>query len=141
MVQKIRISFFILFLAGCNLQLWAGDQDSTKVSQQVQYDKSYVEPVKFDDAVIDEYKKNEAFKYIDYKAPDNWWTRFKQWLGDLWNSVLEWILGGKEASGILKFIITALPYLILIAVLSFIVWLFFKVDSSGSPLLGKTPNQ
>ncbi len=116
-------------------------QDSTSVPQKVQYDRQPITSSKIVDENLGHYHQDEAFNYKEYVAPDNWWTRFNNWLSELWSSFIQWILGGQEAGGILRFIIEALPYLLVLGVLIFLVWLFIKIDITGSPLLGRTPAQ
>ena len=137
-----KLCYYIFFLlALASFQLYPAVQDSAKVVQEVRYDKSNVEPFNFEEDELDSYRQDKAFNYVEKKAPDNWWTRFKQWLNDLWASFIDWLLNGKEAKGLLALFIRALPYLILIGVIAFLVWLFMKIDSSGTPLLSKTPSQ
>lgn len=96
----------------------------------IKYDTSTVQPIVFDN--IENYQNDKAFSYHEAPPPDNWYTRFKKWLGDLYNSFIKWLLGGQEAKGILGFIVQSLPYLILIAVVGILVWLFMKADMAGS---------
>lgn len=132
------ISVIILFL-GLAGSAWA--QDSTEIAKEIRYDEGDVQSAGIIDNDLNTYKKDDALSYREYEVPDNWWTRFNNWLNELWASFIQWILGGKEAQGFLKFVIEALPYLLVLGVLAFLVWLFIKVDITGSPLLGSTPGQ
>ena len=116
-------------------------QDSTATSQELHYDRENIQPANKLDKDLESYLTDDDLNYKEYLAPDNWWTRFNNWISELWNSFIQWILGGKEAHGILKFIIEALPYLLVLGVLIFLVWLFIKIDITGSPFLGRTPGQ
>ncbi|WP_031428348.1 DUF4129 domain-containing protein [Flavimarina sp. Hel_I_48] len=136
----LHISIFILFWC-VFLPAGAQQADSIPTVQEVRYDKSLVNPPEIDKNDLKAYKNDEAFDYSEYLPKDNWWTQFNNWLNELWHSFLRWILNEREATGILAFLIRALPYLIVAGVLVFLVWLFIKVDMSGSPLLGSTPNQ
>ncbi len=139
MSKRCCFIFFLLVLVW--FPIYPAVQDSVKVVQEVKYDKSNVEPFGFEKTELESYKNDKAFNYVEEKAPDNWWTRFKQWLNDLWASFIDWLLNGKEAKGFLALFIRALLYIILIGVMIFLVWLFMKIDSSGTPLLSKTPAQ
>ena len=135
-IRYITTLFLFLILA---IPAWA--QDSTATKQKIRYDKSDIQPSGIIKNDLKSYQNDEAFNYQEYIAPDNWWTRFNNWLSELWQSFIQWILNGREAKGILKFIIEALPYLLVLGVLVFLVWLFIKVDITGSPLQGRTPGQ
>lgn len=113
----------------------------TVVKKELQYDDSKITPIQFEENLVEEYKKDDEFDYVEFDAPDNWWTRFNDWLSDLWNSFKRWLTGGKEVGGFLEFLIEALPYILILTLLIFFIWLFTKVDISGSPLLGKTPSK
>ena len=95
--------------------------DSTVTEKQIIYDDSQVAPVYFDEQAIDEYRQDDSFDYVAFVPPDTIWTRFKTWLNDLWSSFIEWILQGSEATGILGFLVSALPYLIILAVVGLLV--------------------
>lgn len=140
MVHFKILIFFTLLLCYSQNSL-AHNQDSLILKQEILIDSSQVNPVIFSDNAIEDYRRANDFKYIEYKAPDNWYTRFKQWLSDIWASIIDWILGGDRANGFLSFIVQSLPYLILIAVLIFIVWLFIKIDTGGTPLISKSANK
>ncbi|HEA31062.1 MAG TPA: DUF4129 domain-containing protein [Leeuwenhoekiella sp.] len=139
---KIHLHIPIILLFWCVfLPVSAQQADSTVAKQEVRYDKSAINPVEINKNDLKSYKNDKAFDYTEYLPQDNWWTRFNNWLNEIWNAFIQWILGGREAQGILKFLIQALPYIIIGGVLIFLVWLFIKADMGGSPLLGSTPNQ
>lgn len=108
--------------------------DSLRVEEEIKYDQGPVSPMEFDDEQIAEFQKDEAFDYVQEEVQENWWTRFKNWIGNIWNQFWNWLLGSYEADGILAFLIRILPYLVLAAVLGFVVWLFIKLDPAGSML-------
>ncbi len=114
--------------------------DSTAVKQEIRYDESAINPVEINENDLKHYKNDEAFDYTEAIPQDNWWTQFNNWLNGLWNSFIHWILDGKEAQGVLKFFLQALPYLIIGGVVIFLIWLFIRIDMGGSPLLGSSPN-
>ena len=136
-MRKLLFYIFVFI----SLPNFAMQQDSVavekpKVIQQVQYDRAQATPLKFDTDQIKEYAAQEAFDYVEEEAPDNIWTRFKNWINDLWGSFIEWILQGEEATGFLGFIVRALPYLLIAGVIAFLVWIFLRTDLGGSPLKG-----
>lgn len=133
---KLICFFSIILFYAPNCRVYG--QDSLAIKQEIKIDSSHVDPVIFSDNAIEDYRRTDDFKYIEYKAPDNWYTRFKQWLSDIWASIIDWILDGDQAQGFLALLIKALPYLILIAVLTFIIWLFIKIDTGGTPLLARS---
>lgn len=132
MIKNLLYIFAFLYSFGCISQTTS--IDSTEYIQEIQYDKSSVTPLQFDDKAIAELKEDEAFDYVEFVPPDNIWTRFKNWINEIWNSFIHWILQGNEATGILGFLVKALPYLLIAGVVAFLVWLFLRIDLGGSPL-------
>ena len=129
-----NLLYILVFLYSFDCISQTATIDTTEFIQEVQYDKSAITPLQFDDEAIQELKQDEAFDYVEFVPPDNIWTRFKSWINGLWNSFIDWILQGNEATGILGFLVKALPYLLIAGVLAFLVWLFLRIDLGGSPL-------
>lgn len=141
----ILLLFCCVFLSASAQQIdsTATEQhvDSTAAKQEMRYDESAINPVEISDSDLKPYKNDGAFDYTEAIPQDNWWTQFNNWLNGLWNSFIQWILNGKEAQGLLKFFLQALPYLIVGGVVIFLIWLFIRIDMGGSPLLGSSPNK
>lgn len=129
-----------LFLSVFNFSIKAEIQDSVQPGKSIQYDERRVDIQEFDSEILKDYRSSEAFNYEELIPPDNLWNRFKTWLDDLWESLIKWILQGEEATGILGFLLRALPYLLIAGVVAFLIWLFIKVDIGGSPLKRKDLN-
>ena len=105
-------------------------QDSTTFSsQELQKDNAPLYPITLDKELIKEYQNDSDFDYTEAIEEDNWWTRFKQWIDDVWSSFIRWLLGGDEASGTVLFFIQLLPYLIVASLVALLVWVFLKMDS------------
>ena len=132
----ILLLFWFVFLSTSAQQV-----DSTAAKQEVRYDESSINPVEFSQNDLEAYKNDKVFDYTEAIPQDNWWSQFNNWLNGLWNSFIQWILNVKEAQGVLKFFLQALPYLIMGGVLAFLIWLFIRIDMGGSPLLGSSPNR
>ena len=132
MIRNLIYIFVFLYSFACICQ--TASIDSTEFIQEVQYDKSAITPLQFDDQALQELKQDEAFDYVEFVPPDNIWTRFKNWINEVWSSFINWILQGNEATGILGFLVKALPYLLIAGVLVFLTWLFLRIDLGGSPL-------
>ncbi|MFD2826129.1 DUF4129 domain-containing protein [Leeuwenhoekiella polynyae] len=132
MIRNLIYIFVFLYSFGCICQ--TASIDSTEFIQEVQYDKSAITPLQFDDQALQELKQDEAFDYVELVPPDNIWTRFKNWINEVWSSFINWILQGNEATGILGFLVKALPYLLIAGVLVFLIWLFLRIDLGSSPL-------
>lgn len=100
------------------------------------YDESSVTEIPITKSSIRDYQEDQAFNYKEALPEDTWWSRFKQKINDLYNAFIRWLTGGDEASGIWAVIVELLPYLLIIGLLVFFVWLFMKIDS-GSLLMEK----
>ncbi len=109
------------------------------IPKEIKYDtESGVKPINFSKESLENFKKEKAFDYTENLEENNWWTRFKRWIGELWYQFWDWLIGDYEAGGFIAFLIKIIPYIILIGVLSFIVWLFFKLNPGARLLKSKT---
>ena len=105
--------------------------DSTSVvqNQEVIYDlDSEIEVQKLDQDKIESYKNDKAFDYREKQEVDNWWTQFKNWLAQAFMKFINWLFGTNEANSFWAGFFNILPYLVIIAVLFLLVWLFMKVN-------------
>ncbi|WP_299443972.1 DUF4129 domain-containing protein [uncultured Aquimarina sp.] len=126
--MKILLYFLLLTVS---FSVSAKIQDSTTVvaSQEILYDLDSAKEVrKFSADKIEELRNDDDFNYTEYEEPDNIWTQFKKWLGQLWSRFFQWVFGVGEVTGFWAVILTLLPYLIIIGVLFLLGWLFMKVN-------------
>lgn len=108
-------------------------QDSTITQQTLQYDKEATTHTPLAEDQIRDYQQDKDFNYVEALPEDNWWTRFKQWLSDIWSSFIRWIFGTAPATGTLATFVRLLPYIAGFILLALLVWVFMKMDSG--PLL------
>ncbi len=120
--------------------LLAMPQDSTSTVQKtVQYDYNTSQPVlHFDMETIEELKSDEDFNYIEIEQTENLWTRFKNWVNQLWSQLIEWLFGVTEIKGFWGTVLSLLPYLIIVGILFLIGWLFMKVNPKDMLLESQT---
>ena len=131
------VLFFIIFF--CSTFGWTQDTLSGS-SKEINYDtNSSIELIKFEQQQISEYKNDKAFEYLNVANQDNWWTRFKDWVNMRYHQVLDWLFGDYEANTILAFFLNLLPYILIIAIIAFAVWLFIRLNP-GEYLLA-TPEE
>ncbi|MBA3987276.1 MAG: DUF4129 domain-containing protein, partial [Flavobacteriales bacterium] len=91
-----------------------------------------VSPIVFDTKKINEYKKNKDFDYSEEELEENWWQKFKRWLGRIWSDFWYWLLGDFKGNSFLVFLIKILPYLIVGGIIAFIIWLFYKLNPGAT---------
>ncbi len=116
--------FFFIF----SLPNWAQDSIAVSDTKEIVYDlDSQKEINSFDQEKLEEYRNQEDFNYTEYEEVDNWWTRFKKWLGQLFKRFFQWLSGG-EITGFWATILRILPYVVVIGVLFLLGWLFLKVN-------------
>lgn len=127
---------FVLTIFLCFLFSGIGhaQTDSISRAEKIEYDRETRSPISFDREQIESYKKDAAFDYVEKIQKENWWGRFKDWAGRVWNQFWDWLLGSYTPSGIIAFILKILPYVILAAILGFILWLFIKLNPAASAL-------
>ena len=131
-MYKICFYFIILSWSINGFTQATTDLSEEHVREEILYDTTPIENTSLDENAIQNYKNNPDYNYIENEPEDNWLTRLKGKLSDIWNSFLQWLSGGKEATGILAFLLEILPYLLLIGLLSFLVWVFLKIDNTRS---------
>ncbi len=102
---------------------------SVNESQDILYDLDTSKKVrKFSRDKIQELRDDKDFNYTEYEEPDNIWTQFKSWLGQLWRKFIQWFFGTGEVTGFWAILLKLLPYLIIVGVLFLLGWLFMKVN-------------
>lgn len=92
-------------------------------------------PLEFQEEKLKKFREDPAFDYSEKVKEDNWWSKFKRFLFLQWKKILEWLFGDLNVSPVLAIIFKALPYLILIAFLVFVIYMFTKINP-GASLLG-----
>ncbi|TPN85173.1 DUF4129 domain-containing protein [Aquimarina algicola] len=117
--------FLILFSLHANSQ----DTIANASTKELRYDisdKRQSNP--FDENTIKEFRSQKDFDYREQQEPDNIWTRFKFWLSQIWKKFISWVFGIKKVSGFWEVVFTILPYVLIVAVLFLLGWLFMKVN-------------
>lgn len=106
------------------------------ILQDVQQDsigeQPVVFPLDFRTEKLENLRQDPAFDYSESPEEENWWTRFKQYINLQWKKLINWLFGDVEATGFLLFLLEAIPYLILLAVLGFLAYLFAKLNPAAS---------
>ena len=110
-------------------------EDSIADSKEIIYDELERSPIDFNDSYLEELKQQDEFIYVEQDHGENWWSIFKNWISNLWNSFLDWLFGDINASGFWAVLIELLPYLVMIGIFILIVWLFIKLNP-GKSLMG-----
>jgi len=139
----LNISHHLLFIFSLSFLLLSQENDSISVSEQktVIYDlETEKEIQEFDSNSIKEYKNQDEFNYVEVKEQDNWWTQFKNWFNQLIRRFFGWLSGG-EINGFWSLVLQILPYLLVIAVLALLGWLFLKVNPSDMLMEKQDPPQ
>ncbi len=120
MKQVVIIFLFLLKLSAISAQV---NPDS------LQYDRQqHLQPVSFDAEDLIAYKIDKAFNYQEADTAISWWESFKNWLGQIWMSFWQWLFGDFQAGSFVAFLVTYLPYLILLTIVSFAIYLFVKAN-------------
>lgn len=104
------------------------------VQQEPVGEQLVVDPLEFNTEKLENLRQDPAFDYSERPEKENWWTKFKQYIGLQWKRVIGWLFGDIEATGFLFFLLEILPYLILLAVLGFLVYLFTILNPAASML-------
>lgn len=123
------------------LSLTGSSQDLPESNQEplgVHYETSTtVTPLLFDEEVLKKYEGDPHFDYTEVNPEESWWYQFKAWLSQLWSNFWTWLFGDYTSNSFLVFLFNAIPYLILLGILMFIIWLFYRIDPGSKLLLSK----
>jgi len=128
----LKTRYYILLILSFSLYAQVQDTIPVKAPQEIVYDLTSEKDLKeFDAQRIQEFKTQDSFNYTLLEENENFWTRFKKWLGQLWSKFYEWVFGIDEVTGAFAVLLRLIPYLIIISVLFFLGWLFMKVSPSN----------
>ncbi len=134
MKQVVVILLFLLKLSAISAQV---SPDSLHYDRQ-----AHLQPVSFEAKDFIGYKIDKAFNYEEADTAVDWWESFKNWLGQIWMSFWQWLFGDIKAGSFIAFLVRYLPYLILLAIVGFAIYLFVKAnpgkDFLESKAKGKT---
>ncbi|MGV6827876.1 MAG: DUF4129 domain-containing protein [Flavobacteriales bacterium] len=126
---KIGILFFILF----HILGVAQKDPNIKKDTIIKYDnQSTIELLKLNSEKLKQYKTNRDFDYSENNEEDHAWTKFTTWLGNLWDEFWDWVFGSSKNNTFVTIFLKLLPYLIIIGVIAFIIWLFYKLNPGAT---------
>ncbi len=135
--MKATLLFFFLSFIWCGYA--QSNSQEARESQSILYDQdSTLSPLKLDRELLENYSKDSRFDYSDKEVEENWWSQFKTWIHKTWNQFWLWIFGDYESNSFLVFLFKVLPYLIIIGVLIFIIWLFYRLNPGVGFFKSKT---
>jgi len=120
-MQSFKIILFFLFTTS-----WAFSQQD---SLTVQYDDSKLEVQQITKEDLKKYKEDKDFNYTEAVVEESILNRIVLWFRNMVKKILEWIFGVGNATGLLKFILNVLPYLVLLLLVYLLLKFFLKVDS------------
>ena len=96
--------------------------------------------VEFDEKLLEDWKNDKDFAYLERETSTGWWTQFKGWINRKFHAFVDWLFGSYEPGSIMEIFLTILPYLLLLMVLFFVAWLFVKLNPAyASAPSGKEP--
>lgn len=124
--------YFCFLLMLLTASLFGQSSTETKASTLILDTVSIQSPLLVDDASIEKYKEDTDFVYTEDELKESKWTQFKNWLSRVWRRIISFIFGDIEGGAFLYFLINILPYIIVTALLAFIIWLFYKLNPGAS---------
>jgi len=127
----LKILLFSCLITFLPLNGTAQIRDSLYGAQEIRYDETKgLEIPQFDQEVLENLKNDPSFDYSE-EYTENWWDRFKNWLGEHWRNFWHWLLGDYRANSVVAFLLRLLPYFIILCIVVFVGWLFYKLDSDA----------
>src|SRR5690554_4193145 len=127
-----NILIFLLYLSMATLPVdgYAAVQDSlVPAAQKIKYDTAEdVSIPEFNEQTLQKFKDSQEFDYSQQPDGKNRWRKFKSWSMGLWLKLWDWLVGDYQAGGFIAFLARALPYLIIMAIVVFVGWLFYRLN-------------
>lgn len=106
---------------------------NTSFAQQdslvVHYDTTKLEVKDITESDLETYKNDNDFNYVETVTEESFLSKVKRWLMNMITSFFEAIFGVGKASGILYFVFSILPYLLLALLIFLLIKFFLKVNS------------
>lgn len=129
--------YFMLWIFFSVVPCWAQADSIRPISKETPLVKTW----EVDTQLMEEIKNRKEFDYNQAISEDSWWDEFTRWINLQWNKLLEAIFGNIEPQSFVYFLTQILPYIIVIGVLIFIVWLFIKLNPGQNVLAKAEKNQ
>lgn len=105
------------------------DTVASQPEQSIRYDRDgTITPISWDDSIIEQYKEDDNFNYEEIVEEETWWDDFKRWIAEVWHQLIESIFGNISPGPFLTFLTKVLPWMIVVGLLVFIVWVFYKLN-------------
>ncbi len=125
----MKIKFLLFFLVSFSVSAQVQDSISINEPKEILYDyDSSQKIVKFDSEKIREYKEDSDFSYVEVEQTDSTWIQLKNWLSQIFSDFFKWLFGVNEFSSFWKVFFTLIPYILIIAALFLLGWLFMRVN-------------
>ncbi|MFK7834518.1 MAG: DUF4129 domain-containing protein [Winogradskyella sp.] len=99
--------------------------------QPVKFDDTRIEKQDISESDLETYKSDKDFNYEEVIAEDNFLDKIERWLRNFLTKFWESIFGVGTATGLLYFIFTILPYLLLAILIFLLIRFFLKVNSNN----------
>ncbi len=127
-----RILIFCLLVCPsvCCLAQTTSEDVPVSTQKEVVYDAQPIDGTSLDEVAIEDFKNDPDYNYVEIEPEDNWLSRLRRKLSDIWNSFLRWLTGGEEATGILGILLRLLPYLLGAGLLALLIYVFLKIDNA-----------
>lgn len=121
--------YFIIFAMCTILNGVSQDIVLSKQDTIVKYDTdTTILPLELNSEKLNNYKNKPAFDYSENTKEENSWSKFTNWLGNLWSQFWNWVFGDSKNNSLVAFFLEVLPYLIIGGIITFIIWLFYKLN-------------
>lgn len=129
--------FFLIFLFSLGMgSSILNEQDEQGQKRELNYGTTTApDPLHFDQDKIKQLKEDPQLNY-QRDTGDNWWTSFKRYISLQYQKILNWIFTDYNPGSFMLMILKALPYIIMVSVLFFTVWLFTKLNPGKAILTG-----
>lgn len=130
-------SIIFFFLFGLCLHGYAQEieqEETAPPERELLYDQKPLVGTSLEQETIEDFKNDPDYNYTEVEPQETWLSRLRNKLSEIWSSFVRWLTGGEEATGFLRFLLEALPFIFIGALIALVIWLFFKIDNGRAIL-------
>lgn len=135
----LRTLFLIIVITAFSTAFGQSLEPDSAIKKEVQYDDNkQLNPIYFNQETIENFKSDQEYQYIETEKGVSFFQKFLKWLWNAWVDFWTWLFGENYTeNSVLFFLFKYLPYFILLLIVIFIIWIFYKLNPGASILATK----
>lgn len=139
----LRKLLFIILLCLFSITFGQSIEPIAIEKKVVRYDNNkQLNPITFNQEVLDNFKSDKDYQYAKTEKGVSIFQKFLKWLWEAWVDFWTWLFGEDYTeNSFLTFLFHNLPYIILLLIVVFIIWIFYRLNPGASVLASKAQGE